>query len=622
MRPGRRIVSGVVVTLLAAGLLAAQQTPELADYKTVENCITTKVVKSRSNSQSQPGFLGINVFTDERGSLVIEQVAEQSPASAAGLRKGDVVVKVAGQAPRSADALRDLLLSKEAGDQVSISITRGAKTVDLTATLGATSRPKILDPERGTLGVTLADPVEGQGALVEKSGFGFGGPGGGKGGKGFGNRPASALKSGDVILKIDGKAVASAALLSDILGDKKPGETVLALVRRDGKEQEIKVPLVQDPMTRMTAGDRPLGYWKKDVYRLAVISIEYPDVKHNDKISPKDWEEALFSRSVYVNRKSVTGQPVYGSMNDYYQEISYGKLRVEGKAFPWVQVSKKRTEYGQSTSPTAKSALLVEALDGILKRDGQDALDNFDGIFFMYAGNRVQTNRGGLYWPHRASFTHKDKRWSYFICPEGGDKMDSISVISHEFGHMLGLPDLYARPEAPGSEGVGVWCTMSNGHGNKGRPLHFSAWCKEMLGWCTPTIIDPTVKQKLILAPIIDSPKECYKILVRPDGSEYLLLENRIKKNFDEDLPGQGLLIWRVVGGRPILEESHGVAGPNGPRVFLGTIPYPSAANTAFTPFTTPSSRSQLGGGAPVYITNIRKLPDGRITFHIGFEYF
>jgi hypothetical protein len=24
----------------------------------------------------------------------------------------------------------------------------------------------------------------------------------------------------------------------------------------------------------------------------------------------------------------------------------------------------------------------------------------------------------------------------------------------------------------------------------------------------------------------------------------------------------------------------------------------------------------------PVYITNIRKLPDGRITFHIGYEYF
>ena len=35
-------------------------------------------------------------------------------------------------------------------------------------------------------------------------------------------------------------------------------------------------------------------------------------------------------------------------------------------------------------------------------------------------------------------------------------------MICHEFGHMLGLPDLYARPENPGSTGLGNWCVMSN----------------------------------------------------------------------------------------------------------------------------------------------------------------
>jgi hypothetical protein len=133
-------------------------------------------------------------------------------------------------------------------------------------------------------------------------------------------------------------------------------------------------------------------------------------------------------------------------------------------------------------------------------------------------------------------------------------------------------------------------------------------------------VLDPTVKQKLLLAPIEDA-RECYKVLVRPDGSEYFLLENRKKKGFDADLPGEGLLIWRVVNDRPILEESHGVEGAAGPRVFLDSVPYPSAANDAFTPFTIPSSRAQLAGGLPVYLTNIRRLPDGRVTFHIGYEY-
>ena len=61
-----------------------------------------------------------------------------------------------------------------------------------------------------------------------------------------------------------------------------------------------------------------------------------------------------------------------------------------------------------------------------------------------------------------------------------------------------------------------------------------------------------------------------------------------------------------MVNGRPILEESHGVDGPTGPTVHLGAVPYPSPANTAFTPDTIPSSRSPRGGGLPVHVTDIR----------------
>jgi M6 family metalloprotease-like protein len=353
------------------------------------------------------------------------------------------------------------------------------------------------------------------------------------------------------------------------------------------------------------------------VYRLAIVAIEYPDVKHNARVSPSDWEKALFSTGAY-NTTSVTGQKVFGSMNDFYLEQSCGKFRVQGKMFDWVQVRRKRGEYANDTD---RYTLLREALDRLLERDGKKALEGYDGIFFVYAGDRFQTRRGGLYWPHRATVAHGGRRWSYFICPEGGRNMASISVITHEFGHMLGLPDLYARPEVPGQEGVGVWCTMSVGHGRDGRPLHFSAWCKERLGWLTPAVLDPRVKQKLLLAPIEGSSRECYKVLIRPDGSEYLLLENRTRKGFDQNLPAQGLLIWRVIDGRPVLEESHGIAGPQGPNLFLGSIPYPSGSNNAFTPHTTPSSKSLKGGGLPVHITNIRRLPDGRIAFHIGYEY-
>src|SRR5262249_57493520 len=107
----------------------------------------------------------------------------------------------------------------------------------------------------------------------------------------------------------------------------------------------------------------------------------------------------------------------------------------------------------------------------------------------------------------------------------GGGGMGNIRWFCQEFGTMLGLPDLYARPENPGSEGLGIWCAMANQAGN-GRPQHFSAWCKEKLEWTKPAVIDPTVKQKISLAPVESSPKEGVKVRVRPDGSEYFLLES------------------------------------------------------------------------------------------------
>jgi immune inhibitor A len=252
----------------------------------------------------------------------------------------------------------------------------------------------------------------------------------------------------------------------------------------------------------------------------------------------------------------------------------------------------------------------------------------------------VNTNRGGIYWPHKSTTTVGMRRMNYVLISEGtgvarfrpapagrGDavaaptiQMTDISVICHELGHILGLPDLYARPEDPGSEGLGVWCVMSQAL-RSGRPQHMSVWCKEQLGWVHPVVINPTVKQKLVLGPIEDSPNEAYKIPLKSDGSEYFLLENRCKKGFDASLPAEGLLIWRVTRNRPLLEESHGISGPQGPQAFPASVPFPSIANDSFTPYTTPSSRSRLGSSSTVYLTNIKRMADSRISFWIGYVF-
>ncbi|MEQ1822074.1 MAG: M6 family metalloprotease domain-containing protein [Fimbriimonadaceae bacterium] len=580
---------------------------ELKGFKTVETAIRGKETPLTGRVLGRTGYLGV-FCTPHKDGVVVAEIEEDGPGEKAGLKVGDVIRSANSLKPKSQTELRDFVQGLGSGATVKLAITRGTAKSEITATLAATSRPMILNEERAVLGLSLSEATA-DGAPIRRITEGS---------------PAdkAGLKSGDLVIKVDGSPLADSARLDSILNEKQAGETVVITYIREGKEGEAK-PVLDPPAPNPNSQTfSARNMWKKPTFRLAIVGIEYADVKHNDKITNKDWEDSLFSTGTYSNKESVTGQKVYGSMNDYYNELSVGALKVEGKVFDWVAVSKNRMDYseGSGTSARSRGMLFGEAMQKIIDRDGEKALDGYDGVFFVYAGARVQTVRGGIYWPHRASYSFKGKSWPYFIVQEGGPRMTDISVMCHEFGHMLGLPDLYARPENPGSEGLGIWCAMSNQAGN-GRPQHFGAWCKMQLGWLNPTVIDPTVPQKLILAPVNGSKTECYKILMRADGSEYLLVENRRKQGFDESLPAEGLLIWHVVGNRPILEESHGVEGPNGPRSYQSMVPYPSPSNNAFTPFTTPSSRSQLGGGLPVSITNIRQLPDGRVTFYIGYDF-
>lgn len=590
---------------------------DLTGYRTVAEALKADPKAfPTSGAKPQPlGHLGV-AFREQEGRVEVDDVEANTAAEAAGLRTGDVVLAIDGASVASVSSARDSLRGRFAETVVTLQVQRDGQSLTIPVTLRPLSKPfASTDAPRAVLGIQVSRVATGGIEITSIT-------------KGQAAEAAK-LEVGDIILKVNQTPVDSDATLREALSDKKPGDTVQLQVLRKKAEMEVTATLsaAETPSFGRGWDDRIPNAFRKPVYKLAVIGVEYPDTKHNEKITDKDWENQLFSRGSYTG-KNATGSPVYGSVADYYHELSYGKLKLEGKFFGWVEVGKKKMDYnlGSSTSASDKSKFFNEMMDKFIAKHGKEALKGYDGIFVIFAGDRVQTSRGGLYWPHKANFTYDRQRYSYFIVPEMSNKrMTNISVICHEFGHMLGLPDLYARPEQPGSEGVGVWCAMSNQLPD-GRPQHFSVWSKQYLGWVQPTLIDPRVRQKLILAPINDSPTECLKIPVRADGSEYFLLENRQKKGFDKELPAEGLLIWRVIPAsrgvqQVYLEESHGITGPTGPRVFGGAVPFPSPANHAFTPFTTPSSKSQLGGGLDVSITNIQRLRDGRVIFHIGYEY-
>lgn len=613
----RAWVASMILAMPVIAQPPAKPAHDLAEYVTPEKASTTAVRTVAPDRAGLAGYLGVSVAS-KNGTLIVSEVQPESPAAKAGLTKGDSVLKIDGKIVSRVEVFRESLLSRSPGESVSLTVLRDGKTVAITATLTAVSRPMKLGLERVAFGAQVADAKEGEeGTPVERVSS---------------DSPAAAagIKPGDVILKVEENTLRRASQLADALAERRPGDVLKLTLLRGGKEVEAKITLTADRTGGF--GGRPGGFggrgggagpapstpWTKPVYRLAVVGIEFEDIKHNAKTSLKDWEAALFSKGTYT-KKNATGQEVFGSLNDYFLEQSYGAFRVEGKVFDWVKGSKKRSDYSQGTGTSNRGAVASEAIEKLLARDGKDVLKDFDGVFVIYAGASIATNRGAIYYPHAGTLSIQGKRLPYMMSFEGGEKMATLRAFCREFAYLLGLPELAARTENAGSEGVGAWCLM--GGALEDRPQGMCAWSKEQLGWIKPAVIDPTVKQKIILSPVSSANTQCVKVLVRPDGSEYFLLENRTKTGFDQNLPAEGLLIWRVVNNRPVLEESHGIEGSAGPRSLPELIPYPSKANHSFTPITTPSSRSARGGGLPVYITEIRKLPDRRITFHIGYEY-
>lgn len=590
---------------------------DLSEYLPPAKAKTTTIQKGSGPApvvQKIPGYFGVQ-FDFSQHPYPVVALDPQAPA-AKSLQVGDKITLLNGKSYPKKEAFRDAIKELVAGETVVLQIERKGKTEEASVTLSPVSSPLGggqfnqrpvfgIGTDNDSLGIRITRVNNGSAA--EKAD----------------------LKVNDIILKIDGKEMREPDGYNDAMSRKKPGDKVSLVVLRDKDELKKEVTLGGDGPAggpnSLSWDSRGSRIFRNPVYKLAVLPISFTDLSINEKIAPVNWEEALFSKGTYKD-KSVTGQQVYGSVNDYYNEISCGTFRVEGKVFAPVKVAQKRPDYAANT---VRTALLAETVEALRKRDGEKCLEGYDGLFFLYAGTTATTQRGSLYWPHRSTFRNKGENWNYFICPEisggrmgdTGGRMADISTITHEFGHMLGLPDLYAKPENPGSEGVGGWCAMSQ-QGRGGQVQHFGAWCKEQLGWVKPTIIDPSVPQKLILNPIEGTNDQCFKVLVRPDGSEYFLLENRAKVGYDKVLSGEGLLIWHVVDGKVTLEESHGITTPNGPNTFLSSVPYPTKSNSSFTPQTIPSSKPIKQGGKEVFLTNIRKLPDGKVVFQIGYEFY
>lgn len=355
-----------------------------------------------------------------------------------------------------------------------------------------------------------------------------------------------------------------------------------------------------------------------------------------------------------------------GSLSDYYTQISYGQFAVSGDVHGWYRLPNNASYFegsygcnGLCSYPRSAGGFVRELAEladdagvdwGQYDNDGPDGVPNsgdddgyVDTVFIVHSGKGGECGGGNYIWSHSfylrgwgiPAFTTSTSRAGggnikiddYIIQPEIScwNGLIEIGVFCHEYGHALGLPDLYDTSGA--GEGIGKWGLMASGSwGGDGaspaQPVHMCAWSKIFLGWIAPTVVPCDDQYELAAVQLAPSVLKVWSLANPQD--EYFLIENRQQILNDGLLPGAGLNIWHIdenvisagwysneVNAGSIygvaMEQADGMdqLGGGGNRGDAGD-PWPgSSGRITLTNGTSPDSRSNDGSSTIVSVTSI-----------------
>ena len=255
----------------------------------------------------------------------------------------------------------------------------------------------------------------------------------------------------------------------------------------------------------------------------------------------------------------------------YYLDQSKGKHQLE-LSFPSMNgiaslsISHSQLAALSSADQQAQLKLILSAYESIIDYSA------FDSVIFMHAGpgqEVLDSNSPGLIHSFRNTFNSayfsQDGVYihSFILLPEQyhGNVLETIGVIIHEYGHELGLPDLYDGQSPTNTNGIGDFGVMSGGsyggpNSDGTKPTSFCAFSKIYLGWETPIIAEN--KTYTLKSPLAANNK-ILKIYAKGahDPEEYFLITNR----FNGDL-GNGVTNWDLY--LPSDNVQNGVNTPTG----------------------------------------------------------
>ena len=271
-----------------------------------------------------------------------------------------------------------------------------------------------------------------------------------------------------------------------------------------------------------------------------------------------------------------------GSLTHFYLEMSKGQFLLTGEHLPkWYTSAEPGSAYVNESGLGGFVDFVWEILTqvdeetdlGLYDNDGSDGLPNSgddDGFVDLIFINTLSAPRGfilgnatgiailGIY----PEFVSDDAAANGGFIKIRGDNDPAgvggvvlrghtfevaVGTMAHEFGHMLGLPDLhdlkFEDPEQD-SAGIGYWELMAHGARGwfeKGGPNPFSAWSLEQLEWIGVDNEDLAVVEESLDNVVFEDVNAGGKVYKVPSKTSFLyyLVEHRRAGTsyYERDLP-------------------------------------------------------------------------------------
>lgn len=301
-------------------------------------------------------------------------------------------------------------------------------------------------------------------------------------------------------------------------------------------------------------------------HNLPLLLVEFSDVKFTDLYTQGGYDSKLALFDDMCNGANYTFQGASGSAKRYFNDQSYNQYDPTFDVVGPVCLSQAEAYYGENSGTYRDIHIreaIAEAIDsactkGIMTPEMVQNWDNdgdgyVDLIFVVFAGySEAEGADATCIWPKKWSISAKrpfagKPAFSTFACGtelvgvgEAGEELsiDGIGTICHEFGHALGLPDLYVTNGTNGY-GMDYWDIMDVGcyNGSGKVPASYTAYERIQLGWLAADTLTLADSISVTLPAITSQPK-AYVYLSPSNPNEGIYFENHQRQSWDTYMGG------------------------------------------------------------------------------------